>query len=724
MATLGVALRPSRRWSRRVVAATIATLAMASAASAVSALRTESVQVGPLPELARQRAQVVLTGTLVSDPVQRRGSFGDYVLARLRAEEVHGRGTTTRIRAPVLVIGEPSLLRADLGDRLRIEGRTTAAQDSDLAAVLTTRREPFVLAEARWWHQGISVIRAGVRTAHEPLPAGPQALVPALVDGDDVGMPPELEEDFRTTGLTHLLAVSGSNLTLVLGFVMVLSRCCGVRGRGFALVGCASVVFFVLLARPEPSVLRAAAMGLVGLAGLTVGGRRRGIRALCVAVTVLVLLDPWLARAPGFVLSTTATAGILLFAGHWADALARWMPRWSAEAVAVPLAAQLMCTPVVAALSGQVSLVAVASNVLAAPAVGPATVVGLLSGLVAVGSAPIGQLGGRVAGLPAGWIVLVAERSADMEGASSAWATGALSIALLTVICCVVVVAMPTILSRGRLCVALVVLAAFVVVRPGERAGWPPDRWLFAMCDVGQGDGLVLRAAPRVGVVVDAGPDAHAMDRCLTRLDVDVVALVVLTHFHADHVDGLPGVFDGRSVAELVVSPLPEPADRVAAVTATAAENGAAMVVGASGDRWEIGDVTLDLIGPDMVRPGEPNNASLVIAAQVAGHRVLLTGDAEPEEQSDLLGQAGRLDTDVLKVPHHGSANVDPDFLEATRPSVAVVSAGEDNSYGHPAPHLLALLAAMDVPVFRTDRDGDIVVVERAGRLAVVTEHR
>ena len=240
--------------------------------------------------------------------------------------------------------------------------------------------------------------------------------MPALVTGDDAGLSEEVTDDFRTSGLTHLLAVSGTNLTLVLAALLAAARALGVRGRGLRAVGVLGAIGFVILARPDPSVLRAAAMGLVALAGMTAGGRRRGLRSLCVAVLVLVLVDPWLARSAGFVLSALATGAILVLGPPWRDALQRWLPRWAAEAVAVPLAAQLACTPVVAVLSGRVSVVAVAANVLVAPAVGPATVVGLAAGVVAVVAAPVALVVGAVAVAPAWWIVAVGRRAAALPG--------------------------------------------------------------------------------------------------------------------------------------------------------------------------------------------------------------------------------------------------------------------------------------------------------------------
>ena len=631
----------------------------------------------------------------------------------------------------MLVIADESCLLPRYGDTVSATGRLQMADGPDLAGVLVARGPPTLVDRARLVNRGIAAVRRGLAEAAVPLAPAEEALVPALVDGDDSGMPVDVADDFRATGLTHLLAVSGTNLTLVLSFVLVVARWTGVRGRGLAVVGVLAVVFFVLLARPQPSVLRAAAMGLVALAGLSAGGSRRGVRALCVAVIVLVLLDPWLARSIGFLLSALATAGILMLAPAWRDALSTWLPRPLAEAVAVPLAAQLVCTPVIAAISGQVSLVAVGANLLVAPAVGPATVAGLLSGLAAVASERLGHLGGRLAGVPAWWIVWVARRAADLDGAAIGWPVSAAALGLLALTCLGIVLVLPRVLVRPYVCLGLAIVLVAVVVQPLGRLGWPPRGWLMVACDVGQGDGLVLNAGGGVAVVVDTGPDPDAMDACLDELEVRRIALVVLTHFHADHVNGLPAVLKGRDVAELEVSPLRDPADRAAAVDAwAAAAGGVPVTVAVPGEERVIGALHIRVLGPlgldgQGVDRGEegsgPNNASVVLRVDVRGHRLLLTGDAEPEEEAAILRSGADLRADVFKVAHHGSANQVPEFIAASRAAVAVVSVGADNDNGHPSPETLGLLNQLGAPVYRTDEGGDVAVVERAGQLAVVT---
>ena len=264
---------------------------------------------------------------------------------------------------------------------VRATGRFDVADDRELAGVMTVRGPPNVVRAPAGYLQGVDALRASIKRAVAPASPAVRALVPALVDGDDTGLADDIAADFRTAGLTHLLAVSGTNLTLIVGFLLIVARWCGVRARALVVVGILGVFGFILLARTEPSVLRAAVMGSVALVGMGLNGRDRGVRTLGVAVLGLMLFDPWLATSVGFGLSVCATGGIVLFAPGWRDSLMAWLPRWLAEAIAVPLAAQLACTPLVAAISGQVSLVAVVANLVVAMVVGPATVLGLLGGV-------------------------------------------------------------------------------------------------------------------------------------------------------------------------------------------------------------------------------------------------------------------------------------------------------------------------------------------------------
>lgn len=711
--------------ARRVVAAGwLGPLAALVAVAGVAALQQALLAGSPLAALAEDRAVVDVRVRVTSDVRTVVGRHGELQVAQARVTRVEGRGGAWSLRAPVVLMADGEWPAPPLGTTIDTLARLAPDDDGGAAALVRPVGEPRVVARPDRWWDAAAAVRRSVRTAVEGRDQDARELVPALVVGDDGGLDPALADDFRTTGLTHLLAVSGTNLTLVVGALLVLGRWCGVRGRMLHVLAAAGIVGFVLTARAEPSVVRAAAMGTVALVGMGANGRSRGTRCLGVAVLGLLLVWPRLAVTAGFALSVLATAGILLLAPVWRDALARWAPRWVAEAVSVPLAAQVACTPVVAALSGQVSLVAVGANLLAAPAVAPATVLGLAGGLLGLVWGPLGAVVAAPAAWSAGWIITVARWGAAVPTAAVDWGTGPLALVLLTGLCLLSVPVAPRLLGRpGSTLACTGLLVVVMLVRP-PTPGWPPAGWVLAMCDVGQGDGLVLRAGPREAVVVDAGPDPAAMDACLDRLGVGAVPLLVLTHFHADHVDGTSGVLDGREVAAVEGAGLLDP---VGGVHEVEEATGRAVVPAAHGETRTYGELVLQVVGPGPGGGGHDagesaaNNASVVVLAEVGGVRVLLTGDVEPSGQRALRRALPGLSVDVLKVPHHGSRHQDLAWLTSLGASVALVSVGEDNGYGHPAPDLLDALADAGARVWRTDLSGDVVVVAREGGLGVVT---
>ncbi|MEP7090212.1 MAG: DNA internalization-related competence protein ComEC/Rec2 [Nocardioidaceae bacterium] len=727
-ATVVLVLRGRRG---KAVVTGLACLLAAASVGAATAARVDANRTSAVAVLAHRGAVGTLTGTVTSDPVTRSGRFGDYTLTRMSVSEALGRGVLHRTGVPVLVIADRDWAGVRLGARVRVAGRLGPASGADLAGVLSTGRPPTVLSRPGDLFAGAEAVRRGIRASVAWAPTDARSLVPALVVGDDQQMSPQVVEDFRTCGLTHLAAVSGTNLTLVVGFLLVLARWAGVRARGLVLVGTLGVLGFVLLARPEPSVLRAAAMGSVALVGMGSRGQDRGIRALGVAVFALLLLDPWLVLSPGFVLSSLATAGILLIGPPFRDALGSWLPRWAAESLAVPIAAQLACTPVVAAISGQVSLVAVLANLVVAVVIGPATVLGLVGGVVVLAVPPLGHACGWGAGLCASWVITVATHLARLPTAAVRWPVGVVSLGVLVLLCAVIGLGATPVLRRGRWSVTVCVLLVVVMLRPLPSPGWPPRDWVLVACDVGQGDGLVLNAGGGSAVVVDTGPDPDAMDRCLRRLGVHALPVVVLTHFHADHIDGLPAVLGDHHASEIDVTATEDPAYGAEQVHAWARSAGVTVRVPAYGEVRQVGALRWQVIGP-VHAPGSsshgeegstPNNASLVLLVEVRGVRILMSGDMEPEAQQALARSLPGLRVDVLKVPHHGSRYQDPDLLAGLGARLALVSVGKDNDYGHPASATMALLRRSGMTVERTDQEGDVAVTVRQGALGVRT-HR
>lgn len=720
LAVARTAARPrSTGRSVRVVAGVVVCLV---GGTTVGALHRAAVQRSGLVPLAADGATAVLAAVVTGDPVVHRGGTrGDHRQAFLvavpaRVVRIEARGRLLRTRAPVVLLSPDRRWVALLpGQRLRASGRLGPARAGQpVAAVVVVRGPPELAGRPPPVQRAAGRLRAGLRDASAGLEPDARGLLPGLVVGDTGRVPAALDEDMRLAGLTHLVAVSGANLAIVAGFVLVAARWLGVRGRWLVLVAGLAIAGFVVLARPQPSVARAAAMGAVGLLALATGRRRRSLAALAGAASALLLVDPWLSRSYGFVLSALATAGLVLLAPVWA---ARWhargLPRPLAEALAVPLAAQLVCAPVVVLLSGQVSLVAVPANLLVAPAVAPATLLGVLATALAPVSPTAASAVAHVAELPVRWVAVVAHRAAALPDAAVPW-PGTVTGALLLAVASLAAALLGRVLGRrpGTAAGAAAVLGVALVV-PATTPGWPPRGWVMAVCDVGQGDALLLAVRPGVAVVVDTGPDPRPVDRCLSRLGVAEVPIVLLTHLHADHVEGLRGVLRGRRVGEVAVGGYGEPAGELARVRTWAAGAGTPLTTVVVGERMRVGALSWQVLWPARVIDEEsvPNNASLVLLVRSHGLVLLLTGDVEPPAQAALLARTPLPHVDVLKVAHHGSAHQDPDLLREAAPRIALISVGADNDYGHPAPSTVRALQRSGAVVGRTDRDGTLVVV-------------
>nr|NLI50110.1 ComEC/Rec2 family competence protein [Propionibacterium sp.] len=730
-AVLGTAaaVRRSRVWAAAAL--------LVAVCLALGVLRVTQLAQVPLARLAAERAIVEVDAVLAggSREFAAAGTRPAAWFSGARVTAFSGRGATWASGVPVALgaTGDDVAAWRGLapGTTVRVTVQLApATPDSGLAAEARARGTPVVIAPPDGLSAAVERVRAGLRAACAGLPPDARVLVPALVVGDTSAMDADLRSRFQTTGLTHLTAVSGANLVLLLAFVRGTLLAAGVRGRWLTAALGATVFGFVALCLGEPSVVRAAAMGLVGLVALGSGGRgRQGVRYLAVAVLGLVLLDPWIARSLGFALSVTASAGLLWWAGRWSGVLSRWLPVPIAEAVCVPLAAQLATQPIVTAISGQISVAGLLANAVAGPLVGPATVLGFVAAGVAVLSVPLASGFAWLAGWCAQGLCWIARLGDALPGAAIPWPASWWAVVLVAVVCLLVASLVPLVFARRGLTVALAVALVATLARTPAPPGWPPARWSVVVCDVGQGDATVFRAGPGEAVLVDAGPDPRLLGRCLDQLGVRRVPLAVVTHLHADHVTGLAALA-GRGVATVLTSPARTPASGDAAVRTLVAA-GSTRATAEAGASWTAGAVRVDVLAVPILEDvgiadeGESsaeNDGSLLLRVDVDGLTVLLAGDAEDTGQERLLRLQPLLDVDVLLVPHHGSARQSAAFLRAAAPAIALVSVGEDNDYGHPAGRTLRLVGETTRTILRTDEHGSIALARTPAGWSVTTQ--
>lgn len=627
-----------------------------------------------------------------------------------------------------------------LGDRVSVSGPARAGAAGDWAAIRLRAGgdDARVTEPAGAVLRGAAELRRGFVTLAASLPGDGGALLPGLAVGDTSAVSPELDSAMKDTSLSHLTAVSGSNCAVVVALVYAVSSLLMLPRWVRIAVSALSLIGFVVLVTPEPSVIRAAAMATIALLALALDRPVAGLQTLSLAVATLLVSDPWLASRLGFVLSVAATAALLTLTRPLTHGMSRVMPRALALMIAVPLAAQLVCGPLIVLVDPAVSLYGVVANIVAAPAAPMATVLGLAACLLA-GVPGLGWAIACLAWLPSAWVAATAEVFAGLPGSSLPWPEAWPGVAALALLGCALFVVVSGGGSSPRSRVVRTAAWATVAVMGGVGAGSAalgtalapvavPSAWRLAQCDVGQGDALVVRAGAHVAVV-DTGPDSDALARCLRRLSVSRVDVLVLTHFDLDHVGGAHALL-GR-VGHLVHgAPVErgddELVDEFVAHGARAVRAEAGMT-GALGPGHELA-VTWKVLWP---RPraaafASGNDGSVVVELSGAGvPRTLLLGDLSGAAQRALV-RSGALSGayDAVKVAHHGSADQEPDLYRSLGPSVALIGVGTDNLFGHPRSEILEVLEEASAVVVRSDLDGLSLVWTDAGIVRVWRERR
>ena len=651
---------------------------------------------------------------LVAVVVRGGESVAEQVHVSTQAQATEPAPEQVSVRVPVRVLGLSASERLPLGTRLeglvRLVPLDPGGDRVALVRTLTpldpvTRPAPLL---------GIADdLRAGFLALMVPFDGDGADLLPGLAIGDTTAVGDDLDAAMKRSALSHLTAVSGANCAIVVGLVLGLGTLARWRRPVRVGVALAALAGFVVLVTPEPSVVRAAVMASVVLVALANGRAGRGLPVLGIAVLGIVVSDPWIAREYGFALSVLATAALLVLAGPIAERLGRVMPAPIALWIAVPLAAQLACQPVLILLAPEVPLSGVVANILAAPAAPVATIVGMIACLLAPVIPPLATLVAAIAWVPSAWIAGVARVSSGLPGAILPWPEGPTGALLLGVLTFAALLAwgVPVALGSRRLRQRLVIgVAATLVMVMGATAGLAtiralgrPTDWVIAQCDVGQGDAVLIRSAGEVALI-DTGAEPELLAACLSTLGIGRVDLLVLTHFDHDHVGAIEVVV-GR-VDRAIVGQTGRTADDE--VVAKLRAGGARVDTVAEGERGRLGDCDWAVLWPPAHRGVEPgNDASLVLA--VDGDpcpSMLALGDLGEPSQRMLMGAYDLGGVDVVKVSHHGSPDQHLELYRRLDAAVALIGVGAENGYGHPAPALVDELESLGSVIARSDVHG------------------
>ena len=594
---------------------------------------------------------------------------------------------------------------------------------ADRLEALTPEAPPWPVRIKRW----------AVETIQRHLPPASAALLAGLLLGERTEFPPAADEAFRRAGVYHILAVSGFNVALLASAVFLGLSLLRLPRRLVAAVAIGLLIGFALVVGGQPSVVRATVMGVLLLLGLLLERETSLFNSVALAALVILLWRPGDLWEPGFQLSFAATLGILYLARPWTAFLReRGWPPWLAASVAVSLGAQLAVLPIMLVHFNQLSLIGIAANLAVVPLAAVATTLGLAALLLALLHESLGHLLFQSL-----WLVLLALRAA-------VWMFAALPAAMIhlpaphpaaVVAFYAVLAVLPhwglhRAMRYGAVVLTAVLLAATLWpwVRPAD------GRLRVTFLDVGQGDAAFVELPDGRRLLVDGGPGGERRfdvgervvapflwNRAVWSLDA-----VVMTHADPDHAGGLAAVLRRFRVRELWDNGI---ADAPAAdVLRLAARQGTVHRRLVAGDRIWLGTVPITVLHPPATPlagslrgpASDENNNSLVLRLDWGLASFLLTGDVEQEGEAELLARRRPLDHRVLKVAHHGSRySTTEEFLAAGRPALAVISAGRRNPFSHPTPEVLARLGQAGVRIYRTDRDGAVILDTDGAELRV-----
>jgi len=752
---LGVALMLAAWWKHRSprspatepgdVAPLVKTATVALVLTGVAAigfcdlgLRWAQIDRAYLPRLSGRTVRI--TGRLLADPAPMAHS------TRLTVVTKAAGAAKVQEKVSLSVFGRPPFLQ--LGDLVDFEGKLKKIDPRVSFQAGLQRKGVVVLASTaagrirRVGRQtnvalgAANYVRSGIiRAARSSLKPDKAAFLLGLVLGDQSRIPKQTVEDFRASGLSHLVAVSGENLAMVLGPLLLLMS--ALRLRRSVQVGLAIfvVVMFTLMTRWQPSVLRAAIMAGIALASFWFGRKSHPLHALGATLIILAALNPMIVWSIGFQLSFAATAGILVLSPEVLKRLPASGGRLRTkvmQALALGLSAQVSVLPLVAWHFDKVSLVALPANLMALGLVAPPTIAGLAGGVVGLFSVnaarPFMVLSGLfVAALQ--WVARLFGRSAHAEVALSSLNTGLIvSVALLGA----ALVLWRT--GRARLArwPAVLALFSFVSANLLTAAGSAqPAGMRLRFFDVGQGDAALVESPSGARVVIDGGPDPHLLANRLLQAGLSRIDLVIASHGHFDHINGLGEVLQRVHVRSAVDPGVTAPVrNRVFSLAPPG------QTVGAAGENQKIviGDLDVEFLGPTpeeislaaahSVTPAAGqetpglNDASVAARVSYGGQCALFTGDVEETGQQVLLEtHSQQIRCAILKAPHHGSAKISAAFVKGVNPSWVVVSVGP-NDFGHPTRKALSIFQAAGAQILRTDQMGDVVLeVNKQGRI-------
>ena len=711
-----------------------------------------------------QPAAVTLTGIIEGDPDPR----DRQTQYRVRAERLQIGEEDHPVQGLVLVQAPRYPLFA-YGDQVRIRGKLQTPpqlEDFDYQAYLARKGVYALLRQAQierlaagqgspLWAALYAVRSRSAEIITQLMPAPAAGLAQGILLGLDREIPKDLYERFNLTGTSHIIVISGSNISLVVAMLAsAATRLFGKR-RGVWLV-LSGLVVYVLLVGADPAVVRAGLMGALAVMALTLGRQSEALTSLAAAVFVMTLINPLDLWNVGLQLSSLATLGLILFSTPLQESaerlLLRLLPSGRArqvvgllnDALLVTLAANITTLPLIVYTFHRLPVISLLTNMLILPAQPPVMLWGGAALLVwlAAPLLPLARVLALVPWLCLSYTIAVVRWTSALPGASLElprfqagwmWVSYALIFGLLwwrRQEGARRAHWLRTLAGQLPATTTLLALTGALALTGLALAQMPDGRLHVTFLDIGQGDAILIETPSGNTALVDGGPAPSALFAALgealpfwtRRLD-----LVVSTHNDLDHLGGLAPAITRYQVGQVMVNGLEAHTPEFEQWQTNLEKSGIPVLRGQAGGQVHLGDgVWLDVLSPGAQwvsgTSADSNNNSVVLRLRFGRFSVLLPGDIEAVMEEDLLRQGVWLQAAVLKVPHHGSdTSSTAAWLQAVHPQLAVIEVGKENSFGHPKAEILARYQELGIPVLRTDLNGTIEVSSDGRQFWVVS---
>ncbi len=573
------------------------------------------------------------------------------------------------------------------------------------------------------------------------LPKEQLGILLGMIIGDTFYISEEIEGYFKKSGITHLLAVSGSNVTYIITITKyIFDKLCGKKISNF--ISIIMIVLFVLISGASPSVVRAGIMASILIFSEILGRQPNTISSISFTAFIMLLFNPLIICDIGFLLSFGGTIGIVLFNNVITNYISfkfnlfscNKVLKYFLEMFTVSLSAQVILIPIMWYYFNNISFVSLLTNLFVGPFVGIITILGLFMYFASLIFAPFGKIISYSIFIFISLIILISKICSEIPYGNLTVQTPNLLIILIYYLILFLYFQKikfkveNTIKSFNNskiiktIIIILIMFQVFLYI-------YPQNFIEINFIDVGQGDSTLIKTS-KGNILIDGGGSENS--------DYDIGAQVLLpylldntngtidilfiSHFHEDHAEGCISVLENIKVKKIVIGIQSKKSELYTKVLKLAKEKNIPIITLVSGDIISLGDVKFKVLFPDeeTIINDDLNNNSLVIRLDYYNTSVLFTGDIEKETEKLMINKSktydekniNDLDVDILKVAHHGSnTSTTEEFIKIVDPKIALIGVGENNKFGHPSNIVLKRIECMNSLIFRTDRDGEINII-------------